>query len=73
MTTKNPRVNVTLDQNIVNVLASLAKKRHRSISHLIGNIIMETLERHEDKYFSALAEELDVEGVKPISHDKAWK
>jgi hypothetical protein len=56
-----------------NVLSILARKRHESVSHLIGNIILETLERHEDKYFSALAEELDVNGIKTISHDKAWK
>lgn len=73
MPTKNPRINVTLDQHIANTLAVLAKKKHISVSHIIGNIILETLERHEDKYFSALAEELDVHGIKTVSHDKAWK
>lgn len=73
MATKNPRVNVTLDPNIVNILTGLAKKRRGSVSNLIGDIILETLERHEDKYFSALAEELDVKGVKTVSHEKAWK
>lgn len=73
MPTKNPRCNVTLDQNTINVLAILAKKRYKSVLHLIGNIILETLERYEDKYFSALAEELDVHGIKTLSHDKVWK
>lgn len=73
MPTKNPRINVTLDQKTANVLVVLARKRHQSVSNLVSNIILETLERHEDKYFSALAEELDVNGSKTISHEQAWK
>lgn len=73
MPTKNPRVNVTLDQNIAGIIYDLAKRKHQSVSNLINNIIIETLERHEDRYFSALAEELDIDGLKRISHKDAWK
>lgn len=73
MPTKNPRVNVTFEENTVKFLSSLAKEEHKSLSTIVKELALESLERREDKYLSKLALTLDKHGVKTYSHSDAWK
>ena len=71
MTTKNPRINVTLEPNIVDILNMVATRENCSVSSLTKELIIEALERREDLTLSTVADLRDNEPN--ISHDKAWK
>lgn len=77
MPTKKPRFNITFDPDEINVLTMLAKKQHKSIAGMAKELILESLERHEDRALSSLAderlEEAEKASQKMISHEKAWK
>ena len=73
MPTKNPRINITLEESTANLIASLAKQEHVSTSNLAKQLILEALERREDKMLSAIAETRDTKNAKRVKHDHAWK
>jgi hypothetical protein len=73
MTTKNPRINVTFEQETVSFLSSLAKHEHKSLSSIVKELALESLERREDKKLSELALELDKPDVKTHNHFDVWK
>lgn len=73
MPTSNPRVNITLDPKIMEVITALAKQEEKSVSSLSKELIIEALERREDGVLSALAESRDSKKSKKIDHDDAWK
>jgi hypothetical protein len=73
MPTQNPRINITFEPQTVSVLASLAQEEHTSISRLAKELILEALERREDIALSTIANLRDIENIKPISHQDAWK
>ena len=73
MATKKPRINVTFEKDTVIVLISIAKKEHKSVSSLAKELIMEALERREDKVLSDLVKSRDVKKAKTVEHDDAWK
>jgi hypothetical protein len=51
----------------------LAKHEHKSLSNIVKELALESIERREDKKLSALAAELDHPNVKTYSHFDAWK
>jgi len=73
MPTTNPRINVTLEPPLMDIVSSLAEEEHKSVASLAKELIIEALERREDKVLSALAEVLDIKAAKKIKHDDAWK
>ena len=73
MTTKNPRINVTFEEETVIFLSSLAKHEHKSLSSIVKELTLESLEKREDKKLSELALELDKPDVKTHNHFDAWK
>ena len=73
MTTKNPRINVTFEEATVKFLSSLARLEQKSLSCIVKELALESLERREDKYLSKLATNLDKPGTKTYSHSDAWK
>lgn len=74
MPTKNPRVNITLEESSMESLDSLAKNQNKSVAGLAKELILEALERHEDLALSTVAEERDDdEQNERVSHDDAWK
>ncbi len=74
MPTKNPRVNITLEDSSMESLDSLAKHQNKSVAGLAKELLLEALERHEDLALSTVAEERDSdEPEKRVSHDNAWK
>ena len=73
MPTKNPRVNITLEESEAGILSDLAKKEGKSVSRLAKELILESLERREDIVFSKIAESRDIKNAKRISHEDVWK
>lgn len=73
MPTKNPRVNITFDPAIMTIVTSLAKQEHKSVASLAKELVIEALERREDKVLSALAEAREAASAKKVKHDDAWK
>lgn len=73
MPTKNPRINITLEESIAGLLAKLAQQEHKSVSNLAKELVLEALERREDRVLSAIARSRDVAKAKRIKHKDAWK
>ncbi len=73
MPTHNPRVHVTFEPSTADILSSLAKQEHKSQASLIRELVIEALERREDRALSHLAEVRDVKDPKTVKHDDAWK
>lgn len=73
MTTKNPRINVTFEETVAGLLASLAHKEKKSLSRMVKELTVEALEKREDFYLSKMAEKIDIKGAKTYSHNEAWK
>jgi hypothetical protein len=66
------RINITLEKTTACLLAQLAKQRRESVSHIMHELILESLERRKDIYFSALADVRDFKKTR-IAHKNAWK
>ena len=73
MPTKNPRLNVVLDESLFSLLSEMAKKEDKSMSVVAKELIQEAMERHEDLLLSELAMKREQKSKKVIKHDKAWK
>jgi hypothetical protein len=73
MPAKNPRINITLEESVAGLLASLAAQEHKSVSSLAKELLLEALERREDMTLSSLAKRRDLIKTKRIKHDDAWK
>ncbi len=73
MPTKNPRINITIEETIVKVLEGLAKQEKKSLSLFAKELILDALEHREDIAFSTLAQVREAKSTKTISHEDAWK
>jgi len=69
MATKRPRLSVAMEPIDKKILAMLAKKEHKSISFLVRELILESLEHREDMALSALADARLKEPKETISHE----
>jgi predicted DNA-binding protein len=72
MPTKLHRINLSVEQNLVDDLTFLAKTNQKTIAGFAKELIREALDRREDLYLSKLANEVDVDGAKTISHEEFW-
>ena len=70
---KNPRINVTFEKNVVELLVDMADNAHQSIASLVRELTLEALDRREDAALSKLAEARDVPTAKRVKHEDAWK
>jgi predicted DNA-binding protein len=73
MPTKNPRISLTLEAPTAGLLSTLAEREEKSVSYLVKELIMEAMERREDKALSIVAEQRDKRRAKRIKHHNAWK
>lgn len=73
MTTKNPRINVTFEEDTAGLLAHLAHEEQKSVAKVVRELTLEALELREDLYLSKIAEKLDKKNSKTYSHTEAWK
>ena len=74
MPTKNPRLNVVLEQNAHQAIERLAKKRKISLSLVARDLICEALEIHEDAYWASEASKREAKAAsaKWATHKQAW-
>ncbi len=72
MATNKKRINITVDDDLLEALVQLKKMRQSpSLSAVVIDLANEALELQEDLYFSKIADERMKE--KSIPHDKFWK
>jgi len=71
--TKNPRLNVVLDQELYALIEKLSKKEDKSMSVIAKELIADALEKHEDLLLSEMAMKRESQSSKTVSHDNAWK
>ena len=70
---KNPRINLTFEEDTASLLSLLAKQEEKTVSNLVKELILEALSRREDMVLSAIAEARDTQHAKKIDHEDAWK
>lgn len=70
---KNPRINITFEEETTHLLNSLAKQEHKTLSIFVKELILEALSRREDMILSSIAESRDTQHAKTIDHKDAWK
>lgn len=73
MSTKSPRINISLDTDTNMLLKNLAEMKNQSVSALAKSLIFEALELHEDRVLSAIAEERDQEDAKRLKFEDVFK
>jgi predicted DNA-binding protein len=74
MPSKNPRINVMLDDKLYKNIQFLAETEGVSLSAKVKDLIKEALEVQEDLYLAALAEEREKTWDKATTraHDELW-
>jgi predicted DNA-binding protein len=75
MSTKNPRLNVSVEKPIYSIIETLAKEKGVSISMITRNLIKEALEIYEDVFLTNFAEEREktFDKDKSLSHEEVWE
>lgn len=73
MPTKNPRLNVVLDDGLYKIIEGLAKKEGKSMSVIAKELLEDAIEKHEDLLLSQMATEREAKSKKTVSHSDAWK
>lgn len=71
MPTTNPRINITVTEEMAALLAKLAERDQMSVSAKVRQLVVEAMEMDEDLYFSKLAEEVDKETKKWVKAEDA--
>ncbi len=75
MPTKNPRINVVLEEPLYRIIRELAKKDGLSLSMVSRDLIREALELREDAALAAFAEsrEKTLKEAGLNNHEETWK
>ena len=74
MPTKNPRINVVLEEPLYRQVQFLAKKDGVSMSMKVRELVREILETQEDIYLAKIAQERESNWKKSdtLSHNDVW-
>jgi len=74
MPTKNPRINVVLEEPLYAAIEQLAKRDNVSLSLKVRDLVKEALEIEEDVALSAFAEERDktLSKATALKHNEVW-
>ena len=73
MPTKNPRLNVVIDNELYEIISKIASQEGKSLSVVAKELMEDAIEKHEDMLLSEMAMKREKSSKKTISHDKAWK
>jgi hypothetical protein len=75
MPTKNPRVNVVMEDSLYLTLKELARRDDVSISMKARNLLKEAVRDDEDAFWTeaALERETTFSADKALSHKRVWK
>lgn len=74
MPTKNPRINVVLEESLYNMIEELAERDGVSLSLKVRDLVKEAMEIKEDVALSAFAEKRGktFRKSKALKHDEVW-
>ena len=74
MPAKNPRITVTLNEEMIEVLETMAKEQKESVSQIVRKLLELGLFLSEDVALSKLVEERlkDFSKEKTLSHEEIW-
>jgi predicted DNA-binding protein len=74
MPTKNPRVNVVLEEPLYEGLSRWAKRDGVSLSLKVRDLVKEALEAQEDRLLALLAQEREksFDRKKALTHEQVW-
>ncbi|MCJ7507447.1 MAG: toxin-antitoxin system, antitoxin component [candidate division Zixibacteria bacterium] len=74
MPTKNPRINVVLEEPLYAAIEQLTKRDKVSLSLKVRDLVKEALEIEEDVALSAFAEERDksLNKATALKHTEVW-
>ena len=75
MPTKNPRINVSLEEPVYAIIQELAHLKGLSMSMVTRDLIKKAIEIEEDVMLTSFAEEREksIQNSQPLSHDEVWK
>ena len=74
MATVNPRINITIPEEIALLLNKTAKQSKKSVSRVALDLIEWAIEEREDLYFSKIADEVVRSNPKLFPNSKdIWK
>lgn len=73
MSIKNAAIHIAFEATTLGILSELAQHEHKSVEGIAKELIIEALERREDRTLSAIAESRDKPGVARVKHEDAWK
>lgn len=75
MPTKNPRINVVMEESLYESVKRLARRDNTSISKRARDLIREAIADTEDAHWTAAAREREktFSVKKALSHRKLWK
>jgi len=77
MRTKSPRLQVSLNQDDMEIINIIANKKKMSMSAVVKKVVEDWLEEYEDMLLARRAEEIEKKwiegGMKTISHEEMWK
>ncbi len=75
MPTKNPRVNIVVEQPLYSVMCDIAAREGVSMSTIARDLIREAIELREDVALADLADTRmkTFDRKKALSHDDVWK
>jgi len=74
MPTKNPRINVVLNESLYQNVCLLAKKERVSLSTKVRDLLKEALEIQEDVCLAAFAEQREStwDDASALTHEEVW-
>lgn len=72
MSSHSPRINIVTNQDLYSSLSALAGLEDKSLSAIAKELIVEALEKREDRYLSEIANLRDKDSVKTKSHKEIW-
>ena len=73
MPTSKPRINITLSNEVANILKKTAKQSKKSISKVALELIEYAIEEKEDMYFSKIANDREKSNPRWVEDsDKIW-
>jgi predicted DNA-binding protein len=73
MPTTNPRINVTVSNEVAAILRKTAKQTKKSISRVAFDLIEWAIEEREDEYFSRIADSVELSNPKWVKdNDEIW-
>ncbi|MBN1663981.1 MAG: antitoxin, RHH family protein [Deltaproteobacteria bacterium] len=75
MPTKNPRVNIVVEQPLYSIMHDLADSEGVSMSTIARDLIREAIELREDAALSAFADKRlkTFDRKKTLSHNEVWE